>query len=78
MRRRFGNTAIDIAAHLLRARMRELSEALAEKARDLLPGLTVESKKDGVVLSGRGLKSRMLRDATLRRPSDWLKRGLRK
>lgn len=39
---------------------------LAEAARDALPGVSVEADFGRVVISGRGLARRMLRDPALR------------
>ena len=71
--RRFGDTAIDLIAHLVRARIGELTNALGDRARTLFPGVAVEASADKVTLKARRLRSRALTDAALRRPSTWLK-----
>lgn len=44
-----------------------------DAARAALPGLTVEAEAGRVVISGRGLWRRWLRDAALRWPGGWLR-----
>lgn len=65
----------------LEARAREIAERgvaratlqLGDAARTALPGLTVEAELGRVVISGRGLWRRWLRDAVLRWPGGWLR-----
>ncbi|WP_158298922.1 hypothetical protein [Sphingomonas psychrotolerans] len=46
---------------------------LRDAAREALPGLSVEAEPGRVVISGRGLGRRWLRDAALRWPGGWLR-----
>jgi len=46
---------------------------LRDAARAALPGLLVEAEAGRVVISGRGLRRRWLRDAVLRWPGGWLR-----
>jgi hypothetical protein len=46
---------------------------LRDAAREALPGLRVEAEPGRVVISGRGLWRRWLRDAALRWPGGWLR-----
>ena len=46
---------------------------LRDAARAALPGLSVEAEGRRVVISGRGLWRRWLRDGALRWPGGWLR-----
>jgi hypothetical protein len=46
---------------------------LRDAAREALPGLTAEAEAGRVVISGRGLWRRWLRDPALRWPGGWLR-----
>ncbi|TGX54759.1 hypothetical protein E5A73_04695 [Sphingomonas gei] len=46
---------------------------LRDAARGALPGLSVEAEAGRVVISGRGLWRRWLRDGALRWPGGWLR-----
>ncbi|MDP5279999.1 hypothetical protein Q9Q95_13780 [Sphingomonas sp. DG1-23] len=46
---------------------------LRDAARAALPGLSVEAEAGRVVISGRELRRRWLRDAVLRWPGGWLR-----
>lgn len=63
-------------AHARKAGERAAARAalrLGEAARAALPGLDVEAESGRVVISGRGLWRRWLRDPVLRWPGGWLR-----
>jgi len=54
-----------VGARLARARVESKRQAIAGEA-DALPGVSAQVEGDAVVLEGRGLLDRWLRDASLR------------